>query len=152
MPKKQTELFKYSVSTVNNIQCGFTAEDDNLRLRNCYVPCECGQDLSIETRVKEHSHAKKSAVAEHSTNLGHRIQLQDNSILSTKFRYMDRIIREATEIELHPDNMITKDGLSLSRSWKPLVHSLKGRRKPPIQKQCLSCLVARPEPMSLSGQ
>jgi hypothetical protein len=62
---------------------------------------------SIETRVKEHQrhirlkHLDKSAVAEHITNLGHRIQLQDTTILSTKSRYIDRVIREAIEIQLH---------------------------------------------------
>jgi hypothetical protein len=62
-------------------------------------------------RVKEHQrhirleHPDKSAVAEHSVDLGHRIQLHNTSILATKTQYMDRIIREAIEIELHPNNM-----------------------------------------------
>jgi hypothetical protein len=114
------------------------------------VPCECGRvyigqtSCSIETRVKERQphinleHPDKSAVAEHSINLGHCIQLQNITILSTKSRDMDWMIREATEIELLPNNMNRKDDLCLSWSWKPLIHSLKGRRKPPIQKQCLS--------------
>jgi hypothetical protein len=98
---------------------------------------------SIETRIKEHQrhtclgHPDKSTVAEHSIILSHSIKFQNNTILSNKSRYMDRMIREATEIELHPNNMNRKDGLHLSRSWKPLIRSLKGHRKPPIQ-QCLS--------------
>jgi hypothetical protein len=82
------------------------------------IPCECGKvytgqtGCSIETGVKEHHqrirlyHPEKSAVAEHSINLGHRIQLQNASILAKKSRWMDWIIREAIEIKLHPDNMM----------------------------------------------
>jgi hypothetical protein len=107
------------------------------------MPCECGQvyigqtGCSIETRVKEHQcHIRleqpdKSAVAKHSINLGH-IQLQNTSILSTKSRYMDQMIREATD-ELHLNNMNRENGLHRSWSWKPLIHSLKGCRKPLIQ-------------------
>jgi hypothetical protein len=97
---------------------------------------------SIEIGVKEHQchirleHPDKSAVAEHSIYVGHRIQLQD-IILSTKFRYMDRMIKEAIEIELHPKYMNKEDGLRLSRSRKPVIHSQKGPRNPSIQ-HCLS--------------
>jgi hypothetical protein len=106
------------------------------------VPCECGQiyieqtGRSIDTEGQgapiRLEHPDKSAVAEHSINLGHRIQLQDITILSTKSRYMDRMIRETTEIELHPNCMNMKADLRLSRSWKPLIYSPKGRRKHPI--------------------
>jgi hypothetical protein len=85
------------------------------------IPCECekmyiGQTgRSIETRVKEHqrhirlAHPEKSAVAEHSINLGHRIELPNTGILE-KSRYMDRIISDAIEIELHPNNINREDG------------------------------------------
>jgi hypothetical protein len=74
---------------------------DNLGLKTPGVysmSCECGQvyisqtTRSIETRVKEHQrhihleHPDKSAVAKHSINLGHHIQIQNTTILSTKSR------------------------------------------------------------------
>jgi hypothetical protein len=106
------------------------------------IPCECGQVYigqtggSIDTRIKEHhqqirlAHPDKSAVAEHGISQGHRIHLQDTNILSAQSRYMDRLIKEAIEIKLHPSNMNWKVGLCLNWSWKPLIHSLKVRRNP----------------------
>jgi hypothetical protein len=38
---------------------------------------------------------------------------------------MDYIMKEAIQIELHPSNINREDGFLLSRSWKPLIHSLK---------------------------
>jgi hypothetical protein len=121
-------------------------DDLGLKTPGVYsVPCECGQVYieqtghSTETRVKKHQchirlqHLDKSAVAEHSINLDHRIQLQNTTILPIKSRYTDQMIREAIEIELQPNNMNREDGLRLSRSWKPLIHTLKGCRKCLIQ-------------------
>jgi hypothetical protein len=121
-------------------------DDLGLKTPGVYsVPCECGQvyigqtGRSTETSIKEHQrhirlqHPDKSAVAEHSINLDHRIQIQNTTILSTKSRYMDRMIREAIEIELQPNNMNREDGLRLSRSWNPHIHALNGRRKRRLQ-------------------
>jgi hypothetical protein len=85
----------------------------------------------VDITLKEHQrhikleHPDKSAVAEHNINQGHGIQFHNFSILATKPRYMDRIDREAIEIELHPYIINKEGGFCLSKSWKPLIGSLK---------------------------
>jgi hypothetical protein len=75
-------------------------------------------------------------MAEHSTDLGHSNQFQqDTRILATRIGCMERVVREAVEVELHTVNMNGEEGFSLSKAWKLILQTLKKRRKAPLSEE-----------------
>jgi hypothetical protein len=81
-------------------------------------------------------------VADHSVDLGHCSQFHNTYIITTKTQYMDRNICEATKIDLHLNNMNREVGFCLSKSWKPLICSLKKPRNmtPDLQGYAGQCM------------
>jgi hypothetical protein len=44
-------------------------------------------------------------------------------------RHVDWILREIIEVQLHPDNMSSEDGFSLSQTWELLIHDFREQRQ-----------------------
>jgi hypothetical protein len=91
------------------------------------VPSGSGSRSTITTSIW--SNRTKLAMAEHSINLGHCSKLQVSTTLhqggGTWTGWLGRLLR----FESRPNNMNREDGLRLGRSWKPLIHPVKGCRK-----------------------
>jgi hypothetical protein len=53
--------------------------------------------------------------------------------------YMDRIIKEAIEIKLHPDNINRDGGFILSRAWQPAIHQIRTSQRGVGAQQLTAC-------------
>jgi hypothetical protein len=115
-----------------------TAKDNlGLKIPGVYrIPCECGKvyigqtGRSIEARYKEHmrhiqlDEPEKCVVAEHSINIGHQIDFNNVSVLDRASGYMDRLVKEAIQIQLNHKNFNRDDGFMLSQAWNPITKLL----------------------------
>jgi hypothetical protein len=62
-------------------------------------------------------------------NLGHYIQPLDSSIVAGRSTCINWVIRNVMEVELCPNNMNREDGFCMSKSWKPLIFTVKYERR-----------------------
>jgi hypothetical protein len=72
-----------------------------------------------------HGQAEISYVAEHLLNTGHEIQFEKTQRLNRTATYMNRIVKEAIEIQLHPGTSNREAGFILSRTWQPKITIFK---------------------------
>jgi hypothetical protein len=64
-------------------------------------------------------------VAEHSTKMVHRIKFKDSEVLVNTAGYMDQLVKEATEIQCHSNNVNREEGFKLIQAWNPAINMLK---------------------------
>jgi hypothetical protein len=101
------------------------------------IPCECSK-VCIGKTGHFSGHQIKGASTIHPTRtytqvscsqtlheLGTPHSISHISILATKTHYMDHIVWEAIETEIHANNMNRDVGFCLSKSWNPLIAALK---------------------------
>jgi hypothetical protein len=113
--------------------------DPMLGPRIYQIPCSYGKSYigqtsrSFKSHLKEHiadtthNHISKSVIVEHSFKSKHLICFDKTRILASAPYYSSHVIREALEIEKHPNNFNREDGYKLSQSWKPIIHRLKNQ-------------------------
>jgi hypothetical protein len=112
-------------------------DDLGLRTPGIYsIPCECGKvyigqtgrttDIELKNTNAIHISCKQN-------NLPWR-NVAYNRITKSGFRiqkfyqtsgYMERLIMEAIQVEIHPNNLNREDGLRLSTIWEPILKLIK---------------------------
>jgi hypothetical protein len=70
---------------------------------------------------------EKSAVAEHKYEIDHNTEFGNITVLDKTLGYMECLIKETTEIRLHPRNFNRDRAFNLSWSWYLLTNIIKQR-------------------------
>ena len=111
--------------------------DPNRRTGVYVIPCSRGKEYigetgrAIEIRFKEnyvdirHNRTKKSALAEHSSEMRHQICIENTKLLVQEGHYTKRKIKEALEIKKHDNNLNRDEGIELSDNWQPIINIIK---------------------------
>jgi hypothetical protein len=83
---------------------------------------------------------EKSAVAEHLIDTAHPIDFNGTSKLGMSLTYVDRLVKEAVEVLLHPNNFNTDEQCTLSSVWRLVIDMLEGSSGVPTAKKCQELL------------
>jgi hypothetical protein len=68
---------------------------------------------------------EKLAIAEHVPDIGNNMEFSNTRRLVTTNGYMDRLVTDATEIKLHPNNINKDSGFILSRAWQSMLEQIE---------------------------
>jgi hypothetical protein len=137
LTKKNIKTCSNLIKPLNNSSNLLKIKSDPMLGPGVYqIPCSHGKSYigqtgrSFKARLKEHivdtthNRISKSVIVEHSFNSKHLIFFDQTKILASTPHYSSRLIREALEIEKHPNNFNREDDYKLSQSWKPTIHHL----------------------------
>ena len=98
-----------------------------------YIECDCGKcyigqaGRTISCRLKEHK--RHTYYGQHLLsvahyiylNPGHNIEFENTQVIAKTQKYLPRLIKEAIEIQKHPNNFNRDDSYKLSSTWKQLI-------------------------------
>jgi hypothetical protein len=127
MPRKKTI---HSLQPLNN-SLGLQVPGVNS------IPYICGMVYAGQTnrireiRRKEHirqlcfGQPSKSSVAGHFMETRHCMKLNETHRLVRTEGYMDHLVKETIELQLHPNNFKGDGGFMLSRAWQPRLKKLR---------------------------